>query len=120
MGRADSETRHLSDEEEQEDRGLLAPEAEKTGSLYGGSSGSADPAGYVSGTLYSELRQLFPLAWQTVLATVLQAMTQQVTVLFVGHIGVTELGAAALATMCECDPPLLALSLTLTGRSLQG
>ena len=55
--------------------------------------------GYRPGTVWEEAKKLLPLAWQVVLATVLQSMTQQVTVLFVGHIGVMELGASALATM---------------------
>jgi MATE family multidrug resistance protein len=84
------------DEEEVEDEreGLLG--------LYGQDDSSADVSigsSYQPGSIRSEMRVLFPIAWQTVLATVLQSMTQQVTVLFVGHIGVVELGAAALASM---------------------
>lgn len=88
-----------SDEDLAEEEHLLAPVEENAS---GGTNASVYDGGLDAveeGTLCSELHELFPLAWQTVLATVLQSMTQQVTVLFVGHIGVTELGAAALATM---------------------
>lgn len=83
------------DEEEEEGGervGLLGEEGEDSGDISKGTS-------YQPGSVGSEMKILFPVAWQTVLATVLQSMTQQVTVLFVGHIGVVELGAAALASM---------------------
>ena len=81
--------------DEEERAGLLAEEED---SQYDSADISEKP-GYVPGHTWGEAKILFPIAWQTVLATVLQSMTQQVTVLFVGHIGVVELGAAALASM---------------------
>lgn len=85
-----------SDEEE-----LAEDEREGLLGLYGeeDSADISSGSSYQPGSIGSEMRILFPIAWQTVLATVLQSMTQQVTVLFVGHIGVVELGAAALASM---------------------
>jgi Na+-driven multidrug efflux pump len=84
-----------SDSDDEDEReGLLegTDEAADSGDISTSSS-------YQPGSMTSEMKMLLPIAWQTVLATVLQSMTQQVTVLFVGHIGVIELGAAALASM---------------------
>ena len=64
--------------------------------------GAAEPSEPVvlEGSLTEEMRKLAPIAGQTTLSMLLgMGMMQQVTVFFVGHIGVIELGAAALGTM---------------------
>ena len=64
--------------------------------------GAAEPSEPVvlEGSLTEEMRKLAPIAGQTTVSMLLgMGMMQQVTVFFVGHIGVIELGAAALGTM---------------------
>jgi hypothetical protein len=87
---------NAAEEEEEERAGLLhADEAEGVseaaadsgagaagGSIYQPTKDAGNiclKPGYRPGTIWEEAKQLFPLAWQTVLATVLQSMTQQVT-----------------------------------------
>ena len=45
------------------------------------------------------MRALLALAWPIMGAQILRSLTQQTTVIVVGHLGARELGACALATM---------------------
>ena len=62
----------------------------------GGSEAKQPDAGGAGG---SEVRALLALAWPIMGAQILRSLTQQTTVIVVGHLGARELGACALATM---------------------
>ena len=57
-------------------------------------SGSEDTAHFLL-----SLKGLFGIMWPTSASFMLQQATQQATIMFVGHIGPLELGAAAMGTM---------------------
>ena len=102
-------------EEEQGDerQGLLgsaSSSAESEGAL-------AEPSAAIElggRTAWAQWRILFPTACQVTAQFLISSSTQQVTILFVGHLGVVELGAAALATMWV---NITGLSIVYGGRS---
>ena len=47
----------------------------------------------------AELRRMWGLAWPTAIATLLRGGTQQVTMIFIGHLGARELGAVAMGNL---------------------
>ena len=87
--RRENEALHIDDDDSEDGEG--APLMDSGG----GDSADAVAAGAGGGTLTEEMRALLPIAGQTVLSMLINGLTQQVTIFFVGHIGVVELGAAA-------------------------
>ena len=93
---------------------------ERQGLLGSGSAeseGAAQPSAAIElggRTAWAQWRILFPTACQVTAQFLISSSTQQVTILFVGHLGVVELGAAALATMWV---NITGLSIVYGGRS---
>lgn len=50
------------------------------------------------------LKGLFDIMWPTSASFLLQQATQQATIMFVGHLGPLQLGAAAMGTMWFATP----------------